>query len=360
MPVKEKNNELNQTKTMPYYLYSDPKVLPEEQEKIFAKSWQYVGHVSQIQKIGDYFTCEVAGEPLIIVRGKDDQIRAFYNVCPHRATKLEKNSEGNKKILQCGYHGWTFNLDGSLNKAPNFKDTGSFCEGGACLRSIRLEIQTSMIFVNLDDHAVSLSASYGDFFDSLKDVEFLGELKKVWSKSRVIKGNWKAFMDNYLECDHCPIAHPSFVATLDMSQYKVIACDNYSVQGTIVKPDKTLGSIELNKAEFQGGRFYWLWPNMAITIYPGTGNLTVIRMIPIDHETTLGVYDVFFRDENLTKEDEELLQFMEQVRDEDIELIELAQIGFNSKAFKRGVLSPTENGVFQFHKMVSKALGITE
>ncbi len=347
-------------KTMPYRLYTDPKVLEEEQEKIFSKTWQYVGHISQVKKPGDYFTCEVAGEPLVIVCGRDEVVRAFYNVCPHRATKLEKNQEGNKKILQCGYHGWTFNLDGSLHKAPNFKDVDSFCEGDACLRTVRLEIQASMIFVNLDDQALPLTASYGDFFASLEDVPFLGELKRVWGKQRVIKGNWKAFVDNYLECDHCPIAHPSFVATLDMSQYKVIACENYSVQGTVVKPDKKYGSVELNKAEFQGGRFYWLWPNLMVTIYPGSGNMSVIQMIPIDHETTLGVYHVFFRDENLTQEEQDLLKFMEQVRDEDIELVELAQIGFRSKAFKRGVLSPTENGVLQFHEMIQEVLGVQE
>lgn len=359
MALAEKNVKQGY-ETMPYRLYTDPAVLEEEKEKIFSKTWQYVGHISQVQKVGDYFTCEVAGEPLVIIRGKDEEIRAFYNVCPHRATKLEKKDEGNKKILQCGYHGWTFNLDGSLNKAPNFKDVEHFCEGKACLRSVRLEIQASMIFVNLDDQAVPLADSYGDFFNSLNDVPFLGELKRVWTKQRIIKGNWKAFVDNYLECDHCPIAHPGFVATLDMSQYKVVACENYSVQGTVIKPDKKVGSIELNKAEFQGGRFYWLWPNLMVTIYPGSGNLSVIQMIPVDHETTMGVYHVFFRDENLSQEEQDLLKFMEQVRDEDIELVELAQIGFRSMAYGKGVLSPTENGVLQFHEMVQEVLGIRE
>ncbi|MMZ63844.1 hypothetical protein D1872_261270 [compost metagenome] len=143
-----------------------------------------------------------------------------------------------------------------------------------------------------------------------------------------------------------------------MSQYSIVACENYSVQGTIVKPDKQYGSVELNKAEFQGGRFYWLWPNMMVTIYPGSGNMTVIQMVPIDHETTLGVYHVFFRDENLTQEEKDLLAFMEQVRDEDVELVELEQIGFRSRAFKEGRFSPTEHGVRQFHDMIREALDI--
>ncbi len=348
----------SEVKTLPYRLYSDPAVLTEEMEKIFASSWQFVGHISQVRNAGDFFTCEVAGEPILVIRGKDEELRAFYNVCPHRATKLEKATEGQKKILQCGYHGWTFNLDGSLHRAPNFKDVDDFCAGEACLRSVRLEELASLIFVNLDDNAVPLAASYGDFFDDLGTFSFLGELKKVDSKTRVIKSNWKAFIDNYLECDHCPIAHPGFMATLDMSQYRIIQCENYSIQGTIVKPEKQVGSIELDKAEMQGGRFYWLWPNLMITIYPGPGNMSLIQMVPIDHETTLGVYTYLFRDENLTQEEQDLRVFMEQVRDEDVELVELEQIGFRSRAFQKGKFSPTEHAVLQFHEMVLKALNI--
>lgn len=348
----------NQMKTLPYRLYTDPQVLTEEQEKIFARSWQFVGHESQLRNSGDYLTCEVAGEPIVVVRGNDDVLRAFYNVCPHRATKLEQGEQGNKKILQCGYHGWTFNLDGTLHKAPNFRNVENFCASDFCLHSVRVETKASMIFVNLDDNAKPLDESYGDFFDELKKFEFLGELKKIKDKKRLIKANWKAFIDNYLECDHCPIAHPGFVATLDMNQYTIVACENYSIQGTATKPNKKVGSVELDKAEFQGGRFYWLWPNLMVTIYPGPGNMSTIQMIPIDHETTMGIYTYFFRDENLTKEEQDLIQFMEQVRDEDVELVELEQIGFRSRAFKEGIFSPTEHGVNQFHDMVREALGV--
>ncbi|AMA72220.1 MULTISPECIES: aromatic ring-hydroxylating oxygenase subunit alpha [Aneurinibacillus] len=360
MEVKEQKVVSKPKQTIPYYLYTDPNVLRVEQEKIFAKSWQFVGHISQLANQGDYFTCEVAGEPIIVVRGKDEEIRAFYNVCPHRATKLEKKEEGNRKVLQCGYHGWTFNLDGSLHKAPNFKDVPDFCSGSACLRSVRVETEASLIFVNLDESAKPLAESYGDFFEDLNRFEFIRELKKVRQKTRVIKANWKAFIDNYLECDHCPISHPALVATLDMNNYKIIPCENYSIQGTTVKRNKQVGSVELDKAEMQGGRFYWLWPNLMVTIYPGPGNMSLIQMIPIDHETTLGVYTYFFRDENLTQEELDLIKFMEQVRDEDVELVELEQIGFRSRAFKKGIFSPTENGVVQFHDMIREVIEIEE
>jgi choline monooxygenase len=216
----------------------------------------------------------------------------------------------------------------------------------------------SLIFVNLDDQALPLSASYGDFFAELEKFPFLGQLKKIFHKTRVIKANWKAFIDNYLECDHCPVAHPGFAAALDLSQYKIVQCENYSVQSTVVKPNRQYGSVQLNTAEMRGGRFYWLWPNLMITVYPGPGNMASIQMVPIDEKTTLGIYTYYFRDEHLTQEEKDLIAFAEQVRDEDVELVELEQIGFRSRAFSRGQFSPTEHAILQFHTMVCNALGL--
>lgn len=345
-------------RSLTYDKYTDPKVLEKEMEHIFRKQWHLVGHVSQVEKAGDFFTADVAKEPIIVTRGKDEVIRAFYNVCPHRATKVEKGEAGNRKVFLCGYHGWTFKLDGQLNKAPNFRGEES-CVQDACLRSIRVEIQESLIFVNLDDHAKPLRESYGDFFDKLGKSPFLSQLKRTHQKTRVFKANWKAFMDNYLECDHCHVAHPSFVSALNMDDYQIITCENYSIQGTVVKPDKKMGSVNLDEAEMQGGQFYWLWPNLMLTIYPGPGNMASIQIIPIDHETSMAVYTYYFRSEsldNLTQAEKDLMTFAEQVRSEDIELVELEQIGFRSSAFKTGRYSQSEKAILQFHEMVLEAL----
>jgi phenylpropionate dioxygenase-like ring-hydroxylating dioxygenase large terminal subunit len=358
MTYNKVENATNRTfeRTLSYDKYTDPKVLDKEMDLVFSKSWQLVGHVSQLEKVGAFFTNEVANEPIIVTRGQDEVIRAFYNVCPHRATKLEKNESGKKKILQCSYHGWTFKLDGKLNKAPNFRGEDAACVQDACLRSVRMEILESLIFVNLDDNAKPLSESYGDFFDRLSKFPFLSELKRTHQTSRVIKANWKAFIDNYLECDHCHVAHPSFVAALDMDDYQIITCENYSLQGSIVKPDKNYGTVDLNQAEMQGGSFFWLWPNLMLTIYPGPGNMATIQLVPIDHETTLILYTYYFRDENLTQEEKDLVAFAEQVRLEDVELVELEQIGFRSRAFNKGRYSSSEKAIVQFHEMVLEAL----
>jgi carnitine monooxygenase subunit len=342
-------------RTMTYDKYTDPKVLEKEMELVFSKSWQLVGHVSQVEKAGAFFTADVANEPIIVIRGTDEVLRAFYNVCPHRATKLERTESGKKKILQCMYHGWTFKTDGALNRAPNFRGEDAACVKDACLRPVRMEVQESLIFVNIDDDAVPLAESYGDFFDRLSQFEFLSELKRTHRKTRVIKANWKAYIDNYLECDHCHIAHPSFVDTLDMKDYQITMCENYSIQGTVVKADNQ----DLNDAEMKGGTFFWLWPNLMLTIYPGPGNMASIEMVPIDHETTLAVYTYYFREdslENLSQDEIDLMTFAEQVRAEDIELVELEQIGFRSRAFNKGHYASSEQAIVQFHQMVLEAL----
>jgi phenylpropionate dioxygenase-like ring-hydroxylating dioxygenase large terminal subunit len=360
LSVTNKKSTIPQT--MPYRLFTQPEVLVEEQQKVFSKSWQFVGHVSQLINTGDYITCDVAGKPILIIRGDDGQIRAFYNVCPHRGTKLVNEEQGQQKILTCMYHGWSFKLDGQLNKAPNFKDSPDLCSHDICLHDIRVESVSSLVFVNLDPHAKTLQSEYEEFFNDLSRFTFLEDLKKYSVNTRVIKCNWKVFIDNFLECDHCPIAHPGFSATLDLSKYHIINGSNCNIQGTSLKEKKSRQTLnlELQQADVQEGRFYWLWPNVMFTVYPGPSNISAIQMIPIDHETTLAVYTYYLKNDEPTEEQKIQMEFTEQVRREDIDLVELAQIGLSSNAFPRGLLSPTEHGLLHFHLMVQNILEISD
>ncbi|GMA59944.1 Rieske 2Fe-2S domain-containing protein [Alicyclobacillus fastidiosus] len=338
--------------TLPYALYVDPMVLRMEYEKIFTKSWQYVGHVARLKNPGDYIACTIGNEPILVVRDHDNEIRAFYNVCPHRGTKLVQDSAGSKKILQCCYHGWTFQLNGKLHQAPNFRKAPGFCGDDYCLRPVHVSIEQSLVFVNLSEDPVPLAKEFADFFADLGQFHFLNDLNLYSTEQRIIKCNWKTFIDNYLECDHCPIAHPSFVATLDMTKYQIINADKCNIQGSQVKASRQ----DFNDAEVQEGRFYWLWPNVMFTIYPGPGNFRSIQMIPVDHETTLGIYSVYVHGEEPTEEQKQLIAFAKQVADEDVDIVELQQIGLGSSAFKQGLLSPTEHGLRHFHNLVRTVL----
>mgnify|MGYP001362139558 CR=1 FL=1 len=330
----EPNRNISGTKTLPYRYYTDPNVLKAEQKNIFSKSWQFVCHENRLKQVGDFYTCEIASEPIMIVRGEDGTLRAFYNVCPHRATRVENSKEGNKKILQCPYHGWTFHLDGGLHKAPNFKNAEGFDGNQFCLRQVCVEVMYSLVFVNLDPAAETMSAYFQDFTDDFSQFQFLDELKENNTKTRTLKCNWKTFIDNFLECDHCPIAHPGFADTLDLKKYQIINGTNCNIQGSGIKEKKGKNTLALNLdgAEVQEGRFYWLWPNLMLTVYPGPGNLSTIQMIPIDENTTLGIYTNYSKNEEPTEERKIQMAFAEQVREEDAQLVELEQIGFRSSA----------------------------
>jgi choline monooxygenase len=178
----------------------------------------------------------VADRPIIISRGQDGDIRAFYNVCSHRASKLAEG-EGNKSVFTCPYHAWTYRTDGSLLRAPNMNGCDHFDYQDFCLKTIKLEIIHSFIFVNLDPDAVSMKTQYPDLFQHVSKYD-LSSLKKVRVKETICKSNWKIGIDNYLECDHCSIVHKTLVSKLDMKQYEMSMYDYYSYQGTPLKGKK--------------------------------------------------------------------------------------------------------------------------
>lgn len=334
--------------TLPYKNYYDPQTFAEEKEKIFHDSWVLAGHTSQVEKVGDFFTFDLAGQPLIINRDKNNDINAFYNICPHRGTKVEKSEQGNKKIFMCTYHGWTFKLDGKLNKAPNF-DTNELGDH-SCLTRVNLEIYKSLIFVNLNPEAKPMAESHAELMEDLGKYTFLEGLKKVRVTERVIEANWKAVVDNYLECDHCMIAHPEFSKTFDMKNYKIDLHDGYTTQYSKLTSENT---------EEQAANFYWVWPNLMVSIYPGEdGNMTTSQILPLAPDKSLAIYSYYFKSDEISEENEELIRFVDQVRSEDFELVELLQSGFDSKAFEQGIYSPKEYALKFFHGLYEKKMGI--
>lgn len=346
MNMKESQTKIKQT--IPYHSYVDPETLEVEKKKIFHKSWMMVGHLSEVEKVGDFFTFDLAGEPLIITRNKDYQLSAMYNICPHRGTKVERKEQGNKKIFQCMYHGWTFHLDGKLNRAPNF-DTNELGDR-SCLRTVQLEVFQSFIFVNLDPNAPPLSFYYNELKKEFNKYTFLHSLKQVISTKQIIHANWKAIIDNYLECDHCKINHPSFSKTFDMNDYHIEPFKNFTRQYSELK----------KKESEEQAYFYWIWPNTMISIYPqGFGNITTSQIIPITPDKSFAIYNYYFASDHISEEQEELIHFVNQVRKEDIELVELLQSGFQTQAFDSGIYSPKENGLKYFHTKVREEMALT-
>lgn len=335
--------------TLPASLYTTSDALDWERRKIFNKTWHFAGHISQVAKAGDYFTIEVEGESILISRAQDGELRAFYNVCLHRASKLAEGS-GNKKVLTCPYHAWTYHLDGKLNKAPNFKGVEDFNPDHFCLKQVRIEVQTSFIFVNLDLDAPSMSHVFGSLFESVKHFDY-ASLKLARVKEDIVPCNWKVTVDNYLECDHCPVIHKGFVNTLDMDNYEITTFENYSYQGVPLR-----GGSDRPEEMGQNGRYYFIYPNMWLSMNPGLPNVSINQSIPIDHQTTRVVYSTYFLNPEPSKEQDDFYQFLDQVRDEDFVICKEVQRGLQSRAYTQGRFSLTENCVHHFHRLVQNSL----
>ena len=166
--------EIARAWTLPSILYTDPRTWLAEKENIFARTWQVVGHVSQVENPGDYFTTELMGEPLLLVRGSDAQLRGFYNVCRHRAGPPAQGC-GSRKLFRCGYHGWTYGLEGELISATEIEGVEGFRPSDFALKPVRTEQWFNLVFVNLDPEARPLRESLGELPQQAEKFPFAGD-----------------------------------------------------------------------------------------------------------------------------------------------------------------------------------------
>ncbi len=224
------DRDVARASTLPAPLYFSPETFEDEKQRIFASTWQLVGHVHQVLNPGDYFTFDLIGEPLVIVRGDDGALRGFYNVCRHRAGHPASGC-GNRKLFRCGYHGWTYRLDGALLVTPEFDGVQDFDPTEFGLAPVRLEEWFNLIFVNLDPGAGPLQESLGELPMQAEKFDFRN-MKFSERRTYEMKCNWKTYIDNYLEGYHVPSVHPSLNREIDYSAYTVEPYPQYVRQWT--------------------------------------------------------------------------------------------------------------------------------
>jgi choline monooxygenase len=356
--------------TLASKFYTDPAILEAEKARIFHRTWQLVGTLSTScrelngakRTIADsetFFTVDVVGEPVVVVRDKEGTLRAFSNVCRHRAGPIAQGS-GCKNVLRCGYHGWTYTLDGRLIGTPDVEGVEFFDRSTMGMFPLRLEIWEQLIFVNFDQHAEPLSAYLGKIPGQARGFQFDG-LQSVERRDYVIDCNWKVYVDNYLEGYHIPIAHPGLMREIDYANYRTDTYRYYSQQ---------FAPIRAVKSEDTGERFYppggglqealyfWIFPNLMLNVYPD--NLSTNLIVPLSRDKTLTIFEWFFHDANSEKVRERIkraVAFSDEVQQEDIDLCRNVQRGLNSSTYDRGRYSvKRENGVHHFHMLLNEFL----
>jgi len=323
--------------------YTSPEVYEQEMSGLLSRTWQFAGHVGKIPNAGDYFAFEIAGQNLFAIRGRDDVVRTFYNVCQHRAHELVKDT-GNTRVVVCPYHAWTYELTGGLRAGPNIKSVPGFEREKICLTEVRTEDFHGFLFVNLDNDAAPMDEWYPGVREEIR--EYVPNIDKLapleWVEAPE-KCNWKVSVENYSECYHCPINHPTFAEG-------VVKPETYDIQplerGYVLRHTTECQSLEamtypidLESNEHAGEyRSWFLWPMVSFQCYPGNvlntyhwrahgvANCTVWR----GWFTEGGVESEVIRDL--------AVQDRATTVEEDIHLVESVQRGLQSKGYVPGPL----------------------
>ena len=338
--------------------YIDQKWFDAEIKAVFAKTWQWVCHVEKLSDPGNYIAVDIAGAPIVVVRNREGELRAFYNVCKHRAHELVTGS-GTTKNLVCPYHAWTFGLNGELKAARRADQMDNFDKGTICLDKVQVEEFCGFVYVNLDGTAKPLAEQAGDL---KKEIEYWAPgVEKLTLAKRLtyeINSNWKNVVDNFLECYHCHIAHPEFVDLVDMGTYIVKTYGIWSSHFAEAGKTKNV-AYDVEDASVTTHAVWWLWPNTCLLRYPGRNNFMVLQIIPAGPEKTLEIWDFYLEDNNLTKGEVEAVKYINDVLQvQDIGIVESVQRGMKTPAFDQGriVFDPdtalSEHGVHHFHGLL--------
>jgi choline monooxygenase len=336
----------NSAETLPAALYRDPALYETERQRIFARSWQLVGHEAQFVDRGAWLAVTIAGFPLLLVRGDDGQIRAFHNVCRHRAGPLAPDGQGVcEGALVCHYHGWRYALDGRLVAARDFGPAEGFDVREYGLLGVACESWRGFVFVNIDAAAPSLASAIAPLAERARDMA-LETFRPVHQSRHEVRCNWKTYVENYLEGYHVPIVHPALNAAIDASRYEV------ELRGEIVfhhAPPRAGAPMS--------GLWAWMWPCLGVNVYPN--GLMMERMWPLDHARTRLDYLYFFPEDLPEAERDSAIASSEVTTVEDIAITEAVQRNLDAGIYENGRLSPKhEAAVALFQRLVTDALQV--
>jgi choline monooxygenase len=348
--------------SLPARAYWEQNIFAVEKAEVFLKSWQFLCHTERLRAPGSYVTGNVQGQGIFGVRDLNGQLRAFYNVCRHRGHELLRGT-GQVRRVTCPYHAWTYGLDGALAAAPGSEVLERFSKSDFGLHAIQVEEFCGLVFVNLDRSAASLAHSTEDLATEIASyAPDLGQLTLAHQLNYTVKANWKAVVDNFLECRHCPIAHRDFCTLVEMDTYQVVTHGIYASH--IAKAGRTGNqAYDVSGATVTDHAVWYLWPNTTLMRYPGRGNFMVWTFVPTGPETTHEQFNFYFESATPTAEEANAIEYIDKVLQlEDIGLVESVQRGMRTPAYPRGryLIDPehsglSEHGVHQFHSLLLDA-----
>ena len=362
-------DDANTSYTLAADYYLDPAVFELEKSRIFYRSWQYVAPESMLREAGEYATLRICDENVFVIRGDDGELRAFYNVCRHRAHELLSGSGKLGNLIVCPYHAWSYDARGDLVRAPLSESRADFQRADFCLRPVRLELFCGCVFVNLDDDAEPLAALAGELERDIRaHLPFLDALEPtndIVPAVQPIEADWKVVVDNYVECYHCRPAHPDFASIIEMDSYEIELGKLWSRQyGPRIRPDNSAYPLDAGNG-YQHSIFWYLWPNTTFNVMPGPEAIGIFAVRPDaagrsafeGHTLSAGGKAYRPRSEYIN----------ETLGPEDVDICESVQRGLRSRSYDQGVyivdanrMGESEHALHHFHRLVLAALTADE
>ncbi|MFO0803951.1 MAG: SRPBCC family protein [Gemmataceae bacterium] len=344
---------LERARTIPNTWYTSPEVYRLERDAVFARSWQMVGRADQVNEPGSFLTANIAGEPILVVRGEDGVLRGMFNVCRHRAAPILNEECGHATKLRCRYHGWTYDLAGRLKGTPEFDGVEEFCKEEQGLPPVAVGEWGPFIFVHLTEPTESLASFLKPLPEWAAGRNAFAKLTWQARKTYDLNCNWKVYVDNYLDGGyHVNTVHPALAGVLDYKEYRTVCEGRTVLQSSPMKPaDGAAGRTRTGDL----AAYWWLWPNFMINFYSGVMDSNLV--LPLGPDRCRVVFDFYFAegiDFNFVKES---VAVADQVQAEDIGICEDVQRGLNSRSYATGRFSvKRENGGYHFHQMLGAAI----
>jgi len=359
------SSPFERARAMPPSVYTSPDFLKLELSEVFAREWVCVGRVDALAKPGDYFTYELAGQPIFVIRGREESLRALSNVCLHRMSTLLEGS-GNKSSIVCPYHAWTYNLDGSLRGAPAMTQNAGFCKADYQLPQIRLAEWLGWVFVTLNpdapppaDRLAEVESLIGDFA--------MESYVETFRETHLWDTNWKILAENFMESYHLPMCHAATIGGLSKLEEMVCPPGRPAFNfHTILKDDRLkIALAHPGNTRLIGDRrrttfLLAIYPSLLITLTPGYFWYLCLHPRGVGQVHMIfggGMSPDFVNDPDARKHFAQLKTLLDEVNVEDRGCTERVFRGLSAGAAKPGHLSHLERPNFDFAQYLADRTG---
>jgi choline monooxygenase len=350
---------LERARTIPSLWYQDTEVHAAECRLVFGRTWQAVGRTEAVAEPGTFLTADVAGEPILVVRDGEGVLRAFANVCRHRAARVVTEPQGRATRLRCRYHGWTYDLAGRLRGTPEFDGVADFRREDNGLVPLAVATWEPIVWVHLgppvpplDEFLAPLPARTADL-----GVE---RLRWVARRDYTLACNWKVFVDNYLDGGyHVNTIHPGLAGVLDYSQYRTEVFDRTSVQSSPLRPTETAGDAATAQVRTGDRAYYWwVFPNFMLNLYQGIMDTNLV--LPLGPDQCRVVFDFYFADAETPEAKRfiaDSIAVADRIQQEDVGICEDVQRGLASRSYDTGRFSVRREAAgYHFHRLLARTL----